>query len=190
VRLGANAVINTGKRGAILLDVDYRFGNDNQRRNVHFETGMLYNIAEWFKAGAVLRISGGQEVTGWEVEFRPRVFGTFFWAWNHFSLGNRNQFEYRLQSSSLERDYWRYRNRTRFGFPFEALGQEFVPYFADEIFVDMNRGSFERNRVIIGIDFTFAKHLGMDVFYFWENMRNDPSRVNTSVFGAKLKVVY
>ena len=88
------------------------------------------------------------------------------------------------------RNYGRYRNRTDFVFPFEAGGWKFNPYVADEISVDLNMGSFERNRVYLGLDFAFAKHLGMGVFYFWERVRNDPLKVNTSVIGAKLKLKY
>ncbi len=187
-RLGLDAAVHADDRAALTLAAEYRLGNDDQRRYMHFEAGSLYHVARWFDAAVAFRVSRDEGDDDREYELRSRLQGTFKKFWKHIGIKNRNRFEHRLFTE--EPNYWRYRNRTDIVVPFEAGTWVFKPYVADELFVNLTDGYLARNRLFAGLDFMFAKHIGMDVYYFWERVCNDPDRVNTSVIGAKLKFRY
>ena len=89
-----------------------------------------------------------------------------------------------------QRNEYRYRNMAKVGFPFNAVGWKWKPYVADEIFVDIDDKSFEQNRVYAGLEFWFAKHVGMDLYYFWQYYRPSATDKNKHIMGLKLKLKF
>lgn len=187
-RVGVNIAIELDERVSLILDEEFRRGDDQSEYYLHSEIGVRYAVFDWFDLDVFYRFIGDRESGSWVLEFRPRADAIFKYFWKHFGISDRNRFDYRVRADY--KSYGRYRNMLKLLFPFEARGYPFHPYVADEVFVDLNGGRFERNRVYGGLDFMFSKHVGMDVYYFWQYEKLYPGSQKTHVGGLKVKLKF
>lgn len=185
-RVGVDIAIELDDRVSLILDDEFRLGDDQLKYYFHSEIGVRYAVFEWFDVDVFCRFIGDKGSGRWEFEYRPRTDATFEHFWKHFGISDRNRFEYRFRADDTS--YGRYRNMLKFLFPFEAWGYPFNPYVAEEISIDLTEGRFERNRVYGGLDFMFSKYVGMDIYYFWQYEKLYPGTQKTHVGGLKVKL--
>lgn len=187
VRAGVEIKVELEEKVSLYFDEEYRYGSDDETNYVHTEIGLSYAALDWLDAGFYLRNIFEEQDDDWQYELRPRVEATAHQTWGHFGISSRNRIEARIMSQG---NAYRYRNKAKFFFPFDVKSWNLSPYVADEIFVIINDGVFEQNRVYAGLDFKFARHAGMDIYYFWEYLRTVPNHRNKHVAGVKLKLSF
>jgi hypothetical protein len=187
-RFGVDIAMALDEKVTLILDEEFRRGDDQSEYYLHSEIGVKYAVLDWLDVDVFYRFIGDKEGGSWALEFRPRADAILEYFWKHFGISDRNRFEYRIRADY--NSYGRYRNKLKFLFPFEAWGYPFHPYVADEIFVDLNGGRFERNRIYGGLDFMFSKHVGMDIYYFWQYEKLYPGTQKTHVGGLKVKLKF
>lgn len=187
-RVGVDIAVALDERVSLILDEEFRRGDDQYEYYFHSEIGVRYAVSDWFDLDAFCRFIGDRESGSWALEFRPRTDAILKYFWKHFGISDRNRLEYRVRADY--NSYGRYRNMLKFLFPFEAWGYPFHPYVADEISIDLNAGRFERNRVYGGLDFMFSKYVGLDVYYFWQYEKLYPGTQKTHVGGLKVKLKF
>ena len=103
-------------------------------------------------------------------------------------LSDRNRFEYRIRSK--RNDVWRYRNSLTLKLPFKWTGFKIQPYVAEEIFVDLDKGDLERNRVYNGLEAKLMEHLNLEIYYLWQRTKSAGDWIDINVIGSKLKFVF
>lgn len=113
----------------------------------------------------------GQPPTGGkEFEHRIRFEATPGNKWKHFSLKDRNRFEYRIRN--FRADSWRYRNKLTFTIPVTKDNKElFAPFIADEVFYDFHAGKWNRDEFSVGISKKFNRHFSADFYYLFQSNR-------------------
>ncbi len=70
-----------------------------------------------------------------------------------------------------------------------ASGGYWLACAADEIFVDLDKGEFDRNRLSGGFKALLTDCLGADIYYFWQASQKGEYWIDHNVLGVKLKVI-
>jgi hypothetical protein len=85
----------------------------------------------------------------------------------HFNVSDRNLFERRFRSPSV--DATRYRNRLQVDHPVGPSKQKISLFIADEVFYDWSFNAWVRNRFTVGATKVVNKHLTFDLYYLRQN---------------------
>ena len=106
-------------------------------------------------------MSGDLRRPHFNIKFKTKFAG--------LDLSDNSRFEYRV--GKHKEDVWRYRNKFMIKFPaFKELPLQL--YLADEVFIDMNQGNFETNRLYAGVYYKVAKSIKADIFYLWQSKKS------------------
>jgi hypothetical protein len=173
----------------VKLEEEFRFGDNMGKFYYHHTDGSLtYKLTNWFHLGLNYRQIYEKKNGKWQEETRPHINVTLKWKWQDFKFENRNRFEYRMREG--RGDVWRYRNKLTLAFPVKWTELSIQPYLADEIFVDLNVGDLNRNRLYAGFRARLMKYLATDIFYLWQTSEKAGDWIDYNVIGAKLKVKF
>ncbi len=163
-------------------------GGDNLTRAIDERIGFGFDFVAnkhvTFSPSYIYR--AGQTVpSGREYEHRVRFDTTLGKKFTHFSIKDRNRFEYRLRNSRA--DTVRYRNRFTFTVPVKKGKKEiFAPFVATEPFYDFRDKKWTRNEFSVGISKNFNDSVSADFYYLWQ--RNFQATLkNVNVIGVNLK---
>lgn len=142
---------------------------DYQQTDAYF----AYEVTSFFSAGGGFKyLYVRDDQSNWHSEFRPHINA---WLTSHagpFVITDRNRFEYRVRQAA--RDEWRYRNRLDIEFPPFYKPVNFRFYAADEIFITIDNGWFNGNRIYGGFRFTLLELVDIDLFYLRYYLKDQP----------------
>ncbi|UCG49626.1 MAG: DUF2490 domain-containing protein, partial [Phycisphaerales bacterium] len=152
------------------LGTELKYGDDAGElycQNVDF--GLVYKgIADWVDFGLMYKREYQKDGAGdWRGENRPHLNLTFKGKLLGLDVSDRSRFEFRNREA--REDYWRYRNMIKVKLPWEFTSLKLRPYFAQEFFIDLNAGQYNKNRFYSGLYYKLNEHLGGAVFYLWES---------------------
>lgn len=165
----------------------FRAGNNISRAiDERIGAGFDYHLNKYLTLTTSYLYRAGQPPTGGkDFEHRIRFEATPGYKWKHFSLRDRNRFEYRFRNSRPNST--RYRNRLTFTVPVKKDGKElFAPFAADEVFYDFREGKWNRNEFSAGISKKFNKTFTADFYYLIQNNRATTLKY-VNVIGVNLK---
>ena len=151
------------------------------------DIGLTCKVTHWFCLGVNYWQVYAKKSGKWEVEKRPHINGTLKWKGKSLELENRNRLEYRIPEGAD--NIWKYRNRLTLTIPAMWTKLKIQPYVADETFVDLDKGEFDRNRLSGGFKALLTDYLGADIYYFWQASQRGEYWIDHNVLGAKLKVI-
>ncbi|MDQ7824136.1 MAG: DUF2490 domain-containing protein [Candidatus Eremiobacteraeota bacterium] len=153
------------------LEIEYRYASSLEGNFYrHTDVGLERKCSPSFAMSLNLRkiVEQAKGLAFWED--RPYVNGTFKWNWGNMEFSDRNRFECR--SFSTGESNWRYRNSLKITFlPRERTAVQIVPFVIDEVFYDLSRGEFNRNRLYLGLESLSQKDLNWEVSYLMQNSK-------------------
>lgn len=165
----------------------FRAGNNISRPiDERIGAGFDFNVNKYLTLTTSYLYRAGQPPTGGkEYEHRIRFEATPGYKWKHFSLKDRNRFEYRFRHSRANST--RYRNRLTFTVPIKKEGKEiFSPFVADEIFYDFREEKLNRDEFSVGISKKFNQTFTADFYYLFQANREMALKY-VNVLGVNLK---
>lgn len=95
-----------------------------------------------------------------EQEFRGEVEPHLRWRLGDISLNNRHRVEMRRFQTETR---WRYRTQVRL--TLQRPEAVWAPYASEEIFMDMKGGSYNQNRLSVGLSYLFSPNARSDFGY-------------------------
>lgn len=78
---------------------------------------------------------------------------------------------------------WMYRNKIGIAYP---LSEHFTIYLLDEIYIDLNKSEYNRNRIYTGIKVKLIKIIKSDISYIWQRKKE----VDWHIVALKLGLVF
>lgn len=128
---------------------------------MRFSVGPQWDLSPQFSFGLLgdvvyVGVPGGKSTQEYRLNFEPVVRGRFL---PELAWVDRTRIEYRYFPN---RSNWRARNLFRLNW--SGLSDEWVPYLANEVFVEYPQG-FNQNRSMLGVRHVFDSSLQMDIGY-------------------------
>lgn len=111
------------------------------------------------------RLATGAHEQEARLELEPNVFGRI----GDFTFNERSRGEYRYRESGVR---WRYRNQLRVNYA--PIGARWIPFFWDEVFVDLSGAGFNQNRFQVGLARMLDATTRLDVGYMIRS-REEPT---------------
>ena len=192
---GDGQIWNTWGFGSTLNE-DWKIGGELEFRDssvlfrdryyFHGDFGFTRSLNDSLSAGFAFRFVS--EMRGGELELEQRPHGhltytTHFGSW---TLEERNRVE--LRTFERSDTYIRYRNRVTLVTPWKLTRLGLQPFVADELFVNVNDGELNRNRIYAGVKVKPAPRLNLDVYYLWQSSLKSDYWKDYHAFGIKAKV--
>lgn len=180
---------NIVEHGKVTLAEEFRFGgNMGELYYHHTDGGLTYKLSDGLHLGLNYRQIYEKKKGEWKEGKRPHINGTIEWKWQGFRLKNRNRFEYRICEG--KEDVWRYRSKLTITVPVKWIEAGTQFYLADEIFVSLDKGEFNRNRLYAGFNARLMKYLKGSVFYLWQTSKKYEAWNSSNILGVTLKVIF
>ncbi|MFC1809343.1 DUF2490 domain-containing protein, partial [Candidatus Omnitrophota bacterium] len=167
---------------------EVRWGDDwDDFYYTHTDLGIVYGgVADWLDLGVNYREVYEEKSKNFVFENRPHFNVTLKTDIEGWALSDRSRLEYR--DKETDNNGWRYRNKLTLKAPFKLTKFEIRPYVADEVFVDLDAGDLNRNRVYGGVGCKLMEHVGAELYYLWQASENSSGDwVDYHALGAKLK---
>jgi hypothetical protein len=138
----------------------------------------------WTITAGDLWVTARKPTNGDDVEVNvPLVALTYSLNYQGLAISDRNRFE---DLTGLPGDPWRYRNRLMFEHPVSGLGPVSGLFMSDEVFYDLARDRWSRNRAQAGIEIPLPRSAFLQVYYMRQDDRYGvPSALN--IAGTTLK---
>lgn len=184
-----NQEFKVNKNSKITLEEEFRWADDaGDFYYQHYDAGFSQSMNKHLVLGVNYRQVYEKKNGKFQEENRPYVNATLKHELRGFQFDDRNRFEYR--HFDYQTDTWRYRNKFTAKFPWKLIKVEIQPYLADEIFVDLNTGSFNRNRFYAGFGFSIIKNLKAEIYYLLQSSKSSGKWADANVLGTKLKIIF
>lgn len=184
-----NQEFRIAKNSKIILEEEFRWGDDGSDFYYHhYDAGFRYSPNNNLDLGLNYRQVYEKKSGEFLEQNIPYAYATFKAEFSGFKLEDRNRVEYK--HFDTQDDSWRYRNKFTLKFPWKWTKSGIQPYLADEIFIEMDNGEFNRNRFYAGFGFDLLKHLRGEIYYLLQTSKSSGSWVNANVLGTKLKLVF
>ncbi|UCG57826.1 MAG: DUF2490 domain-containing protein [Phycisphaerales bacterium] len=184
---GTSVDLNDDFKATLAEELRYG-GNAGRLYYHHTEVGLVYGgLADWLDLGFNYRQIFEEDSSGqWRPENRPHLNATVKGQVSGFSVSDRSRFEYRDREN--KKDMWRYRNKVTVKFPAELTCLKLKPYVAEEVFVDLDDGDYNKNRLYAGFSFDLTKRAKGGIFYVWQASKSAGAWKDLHVLGAQLKI--
>jgi len=186
----ASGAFKINKDWKVKVQEEIKLGNDGGNLYYHHtDIGFIYSgFADWLDLGVNYRhIHEKDSNDRWREERRPHFNIKFKTKFMGLDLSDNSIFEYR--SRKHKEDVWRYRNEFMIKFP-EFKDLPLQPYVADEVFVDLNRGDFLKNRIYAGVYYKLAKNIKAEVYYMRQETRSSSGWKSLGVLGTTLNISF
>lgn len=126
-----------------------------------FRTGPLFFLTDFLFVGAHGTIYADRLPTGaFDQEARLELEPNLFWRLGDFTFNERNRGEYRWRESGVR---WRYRNQIRVNYA--PIGARWIPFFWDELLVDLSGLGVNQNRAQLGLGRMINRTTRVDLGY-------------------------
>jgi len=185
----AGASVKINKDWKAEFTEEFRFGNKGGNLYHHYsDLGFVYSgLADWIDIGLNYRqISEKDDSTDrWYRENRPHMNVTFKWKMWDLALSDRNLFEYRDRENGKR--LWRYKNKFTVKLPWKLTAWKLQPYFADEVFINLDNEHFNRNRFYAGVSKELGEKLNLDIYYMRQSSRKHSDYTDYHVLGTAFK---
>lgn len=124
-------------------------------------TGPLLWVLPWAFVGVHGTVYADRLPTGaFDQEARVELEPNFFGRLGDFTLNSRNRVESRWRDSGQR---WRYRSQLRVNYA--PVGADWIPFFWDEVLVDLSGLGFNQNRAQLGLGRMLNATTRVDVGY-------------------------
>ncbi|MDD5432738.1 MAG: DUF2490 domain-containing protein [Candidatus Omnitrophica bacterium] len=173
------------------MEEELRLGDDGGNLYYqHYDVGIVYAAQKWLDLGLNYRQIYEKKGSDFKEENEPHINATIKWALAGFTFDDRNRLEYRHYD--WQEDSWRYRNKFNVKLPWKFTKFEIQPYFADEIFLNLNGIDLNKNRFYSGLGFTLTKNLKGEIYYMLQSSKASGTGIwaDANVLGTKLKVSF
>jgi hypothetical protein len=169
------------------FEEELKIGDDASELYCHnSDFGFVYKgFAEWLDLGFKFKREYEKDDVGqWLAENRPHLNIKLKSKLFNIDVSNRSRFEYRDLEN--KKDTWRYRNMFKVKLPWEFTELKLQPYLAEEVFIDLDVGDFNKNRFYSGFSFKLSKSMEAAIFYLWETSESGGGWDDIHVIGTNL----
>lgn len=181
--------VNIFKNTKYTMEEEFRYGgNASELYYQHYDWGFVYEICKNFNVGANYRQIYELKKGKFKEENRPHINATVRWDMWGFDCEDRNRFEYR--HFRYQDDFVEYRNKITVKLPWKFTQFKIRPYFADEVFADLNNAVLTRNRLYSGLSLDLNKNLKGEVYYMLQSTKGSGKWSDVNVLGLKLKLAF
>lgn len=171
----------------VYLDEEFRIGDGMSDRYFHrTDFGIGRRIASWLSVELHYWHSYAKSGGVWIEEQRPFANVIATWRLGCLSFKDRNRFEFRIFNEKENRQI--YRNALTVTPPFRFTSFRIQPYLTNEIFIQLDRVEFVRNRIYIGLKVKPLEKVGIDLYYMLQEDLKQIAWYDTHVAGIKVKV--
>jgi hypothetical protein len=166
-----------------------KFGNDAGHLYYHHtDLGFTYKgLADWIDLGFNYKqVFLELPDENWSRENRPHLNITFKGRLGTLDFSDRSRFEYR--DLEYRDNLWRYANKLEVNLPLEFTRLKFRPYFADQVYINLDGRGFEKNRIYAGASFELSEDIQSEVYYVWQSSKTLGRWWDMSALGLQLKI--
>ena len=154
------------------------------------DLGFVYGgLADWIDIGLNFKESFKEEDDGhWSRENRPHLNITLKNQVGALDVSDRSRLEYR--DFEDDDDTWRYINQLKVKLPCEFTRFKIRPYFAYQLYLNMEGHAFEKNRVYSGASLKLSKDIESELYYVWQSGKSDGCWDDLNAIGMQLKIAF
>lgn len=185
------ASFNLQKNWTVRVDELLKLGDEATRFTYHHtDLGFVYHgLANWVDLGLHYRHAFKRDrSTDWLQERRPHVDLTTKSQLGDIELYDRSRIEYRDKEAA--RDMWRYTNKLTVKLPHEFTKWKLRPCIADQVYIDLTGGDFDRNKIYSGFSFEPSGNTLGAILYVWDSDKTDGKWTNTNILWFQLKFYF
>jgi hypothetical protein len=187
--VGASFDLN--KNWTVEVQEHLKLGHDAGHLYLHqTDLGFVYKgLADGIDLGFNYKQAFREDTEGhWRRENRPHFNITFNGQLGSLEFADRSRFEYR--DKEHQEDLWRYVHRLKVKLPFEFTKFKFRPYIADQVYLNLEGQTFEKNRIYSGVSFELTKNLESEFYYVWQSAKSDGQWKDLNAFGFQLEILF
>ncbi|KPK44355.1 MAG: hypothetical protein AMJ65_03260 [Phycisphaerae bacterium SG8_4] len=187
----AGASFDIEKNWRVSVDELLKLGDDARKFTYHHtDLGFVYQgLADWVDLGFNYRHAFGRYgPSDWRRERRPHVNVTFKSRLGEIDLSDRSRLEYR--DKDYAKDQWRYTNKLTLTLPGEFTKWKMRPYFADQVYIDLDGYVLSKNKVYSGFSFELSEDLVARLLYVWDSDRTYGNWRNTNILWLQLRLYF
>jgi hypothetical protein len=176
---------------AVTVQEHLKLGHDAGHLYLHqTDLGFVYQgLADWIDLGFNFKHGFRKNDDGhWSRENRPHLNITFYGRLGSLDFDDRSRFEYR--DKEHQEDLWRYVHRLKVKLPFEFTKYKFRPFVADQVYLNLEGQTFEKNRIYSGVSFELTKNVESEFYYVWESRQFDDQWKDLNAFGFTLEILF
>jgi len=146
--------------------------------------GFLWHASKYFEVGPFFKYERSKKSNGDHVnERRWLLEGTLKGSLGPLKISDRNRISYRDRSST---DEWRYRNRIKLSYPIPVKKITLAPFVSEEIFWQWNEGSYNQNRIQMGVAAKLNQHVSLSLYYMIKSNRKGEDWDDVHILGTSL----
>ena len=168
-----------------------KLGHDAGHLYLHnTDLGFVYKgLTDWIDLGLNYKLSFRKDDDGhWSRENRPHLNITLNGQLGAFGFSDRSRFEFRDREN--REDLWRYVHRLKVTLPCEFTKFKFRPYFADQVYLNLEGQTFEKNRIYSGVTFELTKNLETEFYYVWQSRKLEGQWTELNAFGFTFVILF
>jgi len=176
------------KEWKIVVEEEFRIGDDGGNLYYqHTDLGFVYSgFSNNIDIGFNYRnIQEKNSEDNTRPENRPHLNLTLKGKLFNLTTANRSRLEFRDKDN--KEDVWRYRNKTTIKLLPIPNFKNIQPYIANEVFIDLDRNDFTKNRFYAGATFKLAGNTKLDIFYLWQAIKSKREWEDTQILGTHIK---
>ncbi len=180
------AKISKPLNDSYILSVESDFRSTNmgdQLKYCHGDIGVSFPINSKIKMSINLREVFEWNGETWKQEHRPHGTLSTNMKLGSMSISARSRFEYRIKQDNDP--VIRNRDMVSINFGKGLTPLNLVPYFANEIFYDMEERKLNRNRLYIGVEIKRIQFVKTAIYFLQQNDIKNNEWKPTNVVGIK-----
>lgn len=154
----------------------------------HTDLGFIYkSLTDGVKLGFNYKQVFKKDDDGhWEPENRPHVNLLLKGRLGTFDVIDRSRIEFRDRQE--DEDLWRYTHCLKVTLPIELTTFKFRPYFADQVYLNLEGQAFDKNRIYSGVIFELPRKIESEFYYVWQSSKPDDQWEDLNALGLVFKI--
>ena len=187
----SSVTFDVNKDWKVALEEGLKLGDDAGNLYYHYtDLGFVYRgLADWIDLGFNYKQAFSEDEEGhWLSENRPHFNVTVKGRLWDIDLSDRSRFEFR--DKQVDEDLWRYTNQLKAKLPFELTRFKLRPYLADQVYLNLEGQTFEKNRLYSGFTFKLPKDTEGGIYYVWQWAESDGEWSDLNAIGVNLKLFF